>query len=185
MLGTVALSKQREPTGLSDFCRWHAGYKLPLIATFMCLHGSGASTNHVSVPDSSQKPASRPALVSHRARLVLPEADLSQLELTVQQRLRAGEANLVSLITQPTVSEKDLAEAYGHLGSLCSIHMDSAKPPWPVTKAPNHSPQRPIVGPISSDIYINKTANWGRPLTPMNGHCTLTLTMSKYKNLIN
>jgi tetratricopeptide (TPR) repeat protein len=122
MLGTVALSKQREPTGLSDFCRWHAGYKLPLIATFMCLHGSGASTNHVSVPDSSQKPASRPALVSHRARLVLPEADLSQLELTVQQRLRAGEANLVSLITQPTVSEKDLAEAYGHLGSLFHVH---------------------------------------------------------------
>jgi hypothetical protein len=33
-----------------------------------------------------------------------------------------GEANLASLITQPTVCKKDFTEAYGHLGSLFQAH---------------------------------------------------------------
>jgi tetratricopeptide (TPR) repeat protein len=107
----------------------------------MCLSGSNAGTNYVSVPDSSQNPLNRPALVNHRARLILPQADLSQLELTVQQRLRAGEANLASLITQPTVSEKHLAEAYGHLGSLFHAHGLSESAMACYQSAQSHAPQ--------------------------------------------
>ena len=84
----------------------------------MCLGAANASTNHVSATDATKDTTSRPTLFKHCENPLLPPADLSQLEITVQQRIRAGEAKLASLVNQPNISEKELAAAYGHLGNL-------------------------------------------------------------------